>query len=172
MRHKSTAALSRRRFLKQTALLGGAAVAAPDVITSNALGGEGRPPASERIVIGHIGMGWFGTHDLKAFLTAPDAQNVAVCDVEVATDPGELVGVLLLEFLDVHVRGIRPFSTGVTARQVAARGACCSERGDGCRPFPGVARGPAVSRSGVGRWGGDESDSSTRADLVNHPADR
>lgn len=84
MRRKSTAALSRRRFLKQTALLGGAAVSAPVVITSNALGGEGRPPASERIVIGHIGMGWFGTHDLKAFLTAPDAQNVAVCDVEVA----------------------------------------------------------------------------------------
>ena len=29
-----------------------------------------------------------------------------------------------------------------------------------------VAHGPAVSRSGIGRWGGSESDSSTRPQLV------
>jgi predicted dehydrogenase len=84
MRKTTVVASSRRRFIKQTAVLGGGIVAAPYVIPSTALGGEGRPAAGERIVIGHIGMGWFGTHDLKAFLSTPEAQNVAVCDVEVA----------------------------------------------------------------------------------------
>jgi predicted dehydrogenase len=57
-------------------------MAAPHVITSAALGGQGRPAASERIVMGHIGMGWFGTVDLKIFLGAGEVQNVAVCDVD------------------------------------------------------------------------------------------
>jgi fructan beta-fructosidase len=46
---------TRRQFLVQ----GCAAVAAPYVITSAALGADGRPPASERIVMGGFGM-WSG----------------------------------------------------------------------------------------------------------------
>ena len=69
---------TRRHFLQTMA----SAVAAPMVIRATALGGDGRPPASERIVMAHIGMGWFGTVDLKTFLGSEIAQNVAVCDVD------------------------------------------------------------------------------------------
>ena len=43
---------TRRTFLKA----GAAAVSAPYVITSTALGSEDRPPASDRIVMGGIGV--------------------------------------------------------------------------------------------------------------------
>src|SRR5687768_17615805 len=68
---------SRREFLRTA----GAAVAAPYVITSTALGNEAVPPASDRIVIGGIGIGNMGAADQGAFLGRPDVQYVAVCDV-------------------------------------------------------------------------------------------
>jgi predicted dehydrogenase len=70
---------TRRQFLRTVA---GTAVAAPWVIPGSALGADGRLPPSERIVMGHIGMGWFGIVDLKIFLQGKDVQNVAVCDVD------------------------------------------------------------------------------------------
>lgn len=69
----------RRRFLKRTAAAG--AVAAPLVITSTALGAEGRPPASERVVSAGIGVGPRGLLNVREQLGCPDAQVVAVCDV-------------------------------------------------------------------------------------------
>jgi hypothetical protein len=68
---------SRRDFLKTA----GAAVAAPYVITSAALGNQERAPASERIVMGGIGIGNMGSGDLGAFSGRRDVQYVAVCDV-------------------------------------------------------------------------------------------
>jgi len=72
-RHKST----RREFLKTA----GAAIAVPYVITSNALGNADVPPASDRIVMGGIGIGNMGRGDQGAFLGRSDVQYVAVCDV-------------------------------------------------------------------------------------------
>jgi predicted dehydrogenase len=72
-RHHST----RREFLKTA----GAAMAAPYVITSNALGNADVPPASDRIVMAGIGIGNMGRGDLGAFLGRSDVQYVAVCDV-------------------------------------------------------------------------------------------
>ncbi len=69
--------LTRRRFLMGTC----AAVAAPYVITSTALGADGTPPASDRIVMGGIGIGSQGSGDQGAFLGQKDVQYVAVCDV-------------------------------------------------------------------------------------------
>jgi predicted dehydrogenase len=51
------------------------------VITSAALGGQGRPPASERVVTGYIGVGPRGLLNLREQLTCPEAQVAAVCDV-------------------------------------------------------------------------------------------
>jgi len=68
---------SRREFLRTAA----GAVAVPYVITSTALGADGRPPASERIVMGGIGIGNMGRGDMGAFLGRQDVQYVAVCDV-------------------------------------------------------------------------------------------
>jgi predicted dehydrogenase len=68
---------TRREFLKRAS----AAIAAPYVITTSALGADGRPSASERIVMGGIGIGNMGSGDLGAFLGRPDVQYTAVCDV-------------------------------------------------------------------------------------------
>jgi len=68
---------SRRRFLKAT----GAAVAAPYIITSTALGKADRPAASDRIVMGGIGIGNMGRGDQSDFLNRKDVQYVALCDV-------------------------------------------------------------------------------------------
>lgn len=73
-------AATRREFLKLTATAG-VATAAPYVITSKALGDATTPPASDRIVMGGIGIGNMGKGDQGAFLGRPDVQYVAVCDV-------------------------------------------------------------------------------------------
>ena len=70
---------SRRRFLKGAAA---AAVAAPYVITSSALGGNGRAAASNRITLGHIGVGGRGGANMKQFLQYGDVQSIAVCDAD------------------------------------------------------------------------------------------
>jgi len=70
--------LTRRAFVKGAA----AALAAPYVITSTALGGPERAPASERIVMATIGCGGRGTHDMAALIGNDDVQMIAVCDVQ------------------------------------------------------------------------------------------
>lgn len=72
---------SRRGFLKG-GLAAGAAVAAPTIIPSSALGLDGAVPPSERIVVGGIGIGRRGEYDLGCFLQQPDVQFAAVCDVK------------------------------------------------------------------------------------------
>jgi hypothetical protein len=75
--------LHRRRFLK-TALSAGAAVMAPQIIPSSALGRDGAIAPSERIVVGGIGIGNRGSYDLSCFLEQKDVQFVAVCDIKAA----------------------------------------------------------------------------------------
>ncbi len=67
---------SRRRFLKGTA----AAAAAPLVITSAALGNADTPPASQRVTLGHIGVGNQGGTLLRMHQFCKAAQSVAVAD--------------------------------------------------------------------------------------------
>ena len=66
---------TRRRFLKGAA----AAVAAPYVLTSTALGGEGVPPASERVTIGLIGCGAQGSGVFGGLMGA-GGQPIAFAD--------------------------------------------------------------------------------------------
>ena len=73
---------TRRGFLKTAGVAASATIAAPYVITSKALGDATTPPASDRIVMGGIGVGNQGTSDQNAFLGRPDVQYVAVCDVQ------------------------------------------------------------------------------------------
>jgi predicted dehydrogenase len=74
----TTPATTRRKFLKASA----ATAAAPYVITSTALGANGRPPASERITFGFIGIGGMGNGNMGSFIGFPEVQGVAVCDVD------------------------------------------------------------------------------------------
>lgn len=69
---------TRRTFIKTGAAT---AAAAPYVITSTALGNSERPPASDRIVMGGIGIGNMGRGDSNDFRKRDDVQYVAVCDV-------------------------------------------------------------------------------------------
>lgn len=68
---------TRRQFLKTA----GAAFGVPFIITSAALGNSERPPASDRIVMGGIGIGNMGRGDQGAFLGRKDVQYVALSDV-------------------------------------------------------------------------------------------
>ena len=74
--------LHRSKFLGTSLAATGAAVLAPTIIPSSALGRDGAVPPSERIVVGGIGIGNRGTYDLGCFLEQKDVQFVAVCDVK------------------------------------------------------------------------------------------
>ncbi|MDY0354650.1 MAG: Gfo/Idh/MocA family oxidoreductase [Sedimentisphaerales bacterium] len=74
--------IGRRAFLKQTAFAVSSA-AIPYFVPSSALGKAGAAAASERITVGFIGTGDHGINmNLKSYLAQPDAQAVAVCDVD------------------------------------------------------------------------------------------
>ena len=77
-RHNSRCRATRRQFLQGMA----AAVATPYFIPSTVLGGDGRPAASQRIVVAGIGLGNQGTDDQREFLNRSEVQYVAVCDVQ------------------------------------------------------------------------------------------
>jgi glucose-fructose oxidoreductase len=71
---------TRRSFLKVASASAAGLAAAPYVITSSALGAAGVPPASGRVVVGHIGVGGQGGGLLQHFVGLAQGQSVAVCD--------------------------------------------------------------------------------------------
>jgi len=71
---------TRRSFLKVASASAAGLAAAPYVITSSALGAAGVPPASGRVVVGHIGVGGQGGGLLRHFVGLAQGQSVAVCD--------------------------------------------------------------------------------------------
>ncbi len=75
----------RKRYgLTRRALLRLTAAAGPAVVASTVLG-AGRPAPSDRITVGMIGLGGQGIgRNLRGFLSQPDAQVVALCDVDPA----------------------------------------------------------------------------------------
>ncbi|MCX7825337.1 MAG: Gfo/Idh/MocA family oxidoreductase [Verrucomicrobiae bacterium] len=77
MKHRNTRCWTRRDFLKGAAW----AVAAPHIIPAGALGLDGRPAPSERVVLGYIGLGPRGLWNAREQMNCPQAQLVAVCDV-------------------------------------------------------------------------------------------
>lgn len=75
---------SRRRFVAKAAAAS-AAVFVPRVIPASAMGLQGSVAPSNRIAVGFIGVGSHGVgRNLRGFLAQPDAQAVAVCDVDAA----------------------------------------------------------------------------------------
>lgn len=69
---------TRRGFLRRTAAL----AAAPYIVPAAALGLGGRVAPSERIIMGGMGVGNRGTHDLGWMLPEADVQFVAICDAK------------------------------------------------------------------------------------------
>jgi predicted dehydrogenase len=74
--------INRRRFLKDVTGIAAGAIAFPYVISSSALGNAGNVAASNRIVMGCIGVGSQGTGNMRGFLGKKQVQIVAVCDVD------------------------------------------------------------------------------------------
>ena len=58
------------------------AIVFPYIVSSSALGQGGSVAASNRIVMGAIGVGSQGTGDMRGFLNKKEVQMVAVCDVD------------------------------------------------------------------------------------------
>ena len=75
-KNKST----RRDFLKGAASAATGAALTPYVITSAALGNSAKAPASERVALGHIGVGSKGSGLMQDFSGLKNGQTVAVCD--------------------------------------------------------------------------------------------
>ena len=75
--------LTRRKFLKKTALSAAGAVTFPYFVQGSALGKSNSVAPSNRITIGMIGVGDHGTgKNLKSLLPQSDAHILAVCDVD------------------------------------------------------------------------------------------
>jgi predicted dehydrogenase len=74
--------ISRRQFLKRASGITAGAIGFPYLVSSSALGQAGRPAASDRIVMGCIGVGSQGTGNMRGFLGKREVQVVAVCDVD------------------------------------------------------------------------------------------
>jgi predicted dehydrogenase len=74
--------ISRRGFLKRTAGVTIGGLVFPYVVRSSAMGNSGAVAASNRIVMGGIGVGSMGTGDMHGFLGKREVQIVAVCDVD------------------------------------------------------------------------------------------
>ncbi len=71
--------LSRRDTLKFGCAVGGG-IAVPYFVPSSALGNADTPPPSERITLGHIGVGGRGRAVYRGFRGVAAAQSVAVAD--------------------------------------------------------------------------------------------
>ena len=74
--------ISRRRFLSGATSLSIAAVGFPYFVPSPALGKAGNVAASNRIIVGCIGVGQRGTGVMHNFLAQKDARVVAICDLK------------------------------------------------------------------------------------------
>ncbi|MEX0937269.1 MAG: Gfo/Idh/MocA family oxidoreductase [Pirellulales bacterium] len=73
---------TRREFLKHAAAVSAGALAVPYFVPASALGQAGATAPSDRIVMGCIGTGGKGVHNMQAFMGNGDVQMVAVCDVD------------------------------------------------------------------------------------------
>ncbi|RKY09369.1 MAG: gfo/Idh/MocA family oxidoreductase [Planctomycetota bacterium] len=73
---KKNPKVSRRAFLRGTVAL----AAVPYIVPASVFGRDGKVPPSERIIMGGIGIGRRGSHDLRWMLPEADVQFVAACD--------------------------------------------------------------------------------------------
>jgi hypothetical protein len=78
---------NRRRLLKKAAGIAAGAIAFPHVVSPLALGKADSAAASNRIVMGCIGMGGQGTSNMRAFMGHQDVRVPAVCDVRAERPP-------------------------------------------------------------------------------------
>ncbi|MDR0705712.1 MAG: Gfo/Idh/MocA family oxidoreductase [Planctomycetaceae bacterium] len=71
---------SRREFLKVTAGTTTAAIAVPMIVPNSVFGNDEKAAPSERVTVGHIGVGNQGGHLFRSIQRVKEAQSVAVAD--------------------------------------------------------------------------------------------
>ena len=74
--------INRRQFLKSATGIAAGAIVFPTIIPSSVLGQDGSIAASNRIVMGAIGVGSQGSGNMRGFLGKKEVQMVAVCDID------------------------------------------------------------------------------------------
>ncbi|MBC8182902.1 Gfo/Idh/MocA family oxidoreductase [candidate division KSB1 bacterium] len=74
--------MQRRQFIKKSAKAALGALSFPYLIPASAIGRNNYVPPSDRIVMGCIGLGGQGTHNMRTFLNLKGVQVVALCDVD------------------------------------------------------------------------------------------
>ena len=74
--------INRRQFLKSATGIAVGAIVFPTIIPSSVLGQDGSIAASNRIVMGAIGVGSQGSGNMRGFLGKKEVQMVAVCDID------------------------------------------------------------------------------------------
>ncbi|MFP4499817.1 MAG: Gfo/Idh/MocA family protein [Candidatus Hydrogenedentota bacterium] len=82
MPEKTRNAVTRRDFLRRAGAGAAGVAVLPNIVPAAVLGRGGRPAPSERVVMGCIGVGGQGSHNMRGFLGIPEVQMVAVCDVD------------------------------------------------------------------------------------------
>ena len=75
---KKNSVLTRRTFLKRSA----AAAAIPYIVPATVFGRDGKVAPSDRVILGGMGVGNRGSHDLRWMLPEKDVQFVAICDAK------------------------------------------------------------------------------------------
>jgi predicted dehydrogenase len=73
--------ISRREFVRRTAVVGAAGSAAAYFVSASALGYADKPAANDRIHVGLIGCGGMGRGNLEACGSQPDVAVTGACDV-------------------------------------------------------------------------------------------
>ncbi len=81
MSEKNTTAVSRRTFIRQTAVAGAMGIAVPYFVPSHALASTSRTGANDKLQIGLIGAGGMGRGNLDNCAVHEDVVVTAVCDV-------------------------------------------------------------------------------------------
>jgi predicted dehydrogenase len=74
--------MKRREFLRTIPAAAAGAAGFPTIVSAAALGLQGRPPASDRIVMAGVGFGMMGPGNMEAFLGKDEVQWVACCDLD------------------------------------------------------------------------------------------
>lgn len=74
-------AVTRRAFLKRTAVAAGGVLALPQGMPSSARGADGAVAPNNRVTVACIGLGNRGPDNLQALLPHPEVRVIAVCDV-------------------------------------------------------------------------------------------
>lgn len=79
---KNKKTIDRRDFLRNVCFTTAGVIGFPSIVPSTVLGRSGNITPGNKIIVGSVGWGMQGPGNTRSFLEEPDAQVVAVCDLD------------------------------------------------------------------------------------------